>query len=436
MRSPILALILLTSASTIAAHDIPNARVDRSTQATIEPGRLRVDYEVSLAELTLCQDLKQLVGELPGADRRAWFEEYGKVVGPLNAKGFLVEVDGEEVALQSVGFVLSIEGHPRYTFHFEAPIPSHGQFSINDTNYQGSEGTTRLALRPSGQVRVEGDSLPTDVNSIPARPTWQLTPEEERRTRRVRVSYSPSETTTSLPVASPPKPVEASSPSIGLSRLFDEPGGRAWPPLMLAALVLGAAHAIQPGHGKSIIAASTLGPGLGPLQGALLGLATATAHMASVGLIAAILWSTRGLRPESIHSTLAHVAGFVIAAIGCWRLGRHLAGFVQEESEATQGPIRLRALLPLAMAGGVVPCWEAVVLVVVAEGIGQLPLGLALLGSFSLGMAAVLVLVGVSASRLRAAFDRSERREVWSRRFGILGGLLLATLGIMLMGTP
>ena len=61
--------------------------MDRSIQATVRPGRLIVDYEVGLSELTLTRDLRAIIGTLPGADRREWFEEYGRVCGPLNAKG-------------------------------------------------------------------------------------------------------------------------------------------------------------------------------------------------------------------------------------------------------------------------------------------------------------------------------------------------------------
>ncbi len=126
-RSLASALLVLGSIAPALAHDIPNARVDRSIQATLEPAKLRVDYEVSLAELTLIQDLRQLGGEVTGGDRRGWFEQYGKVTGPLNAKGLLVVVDGNEVTLNSVGFDLSVEGHPRFTFHFEAEVPPAGR---------------------------------------------------------------------------------------------------------------------------------------------------------------------------------------------------------------------------------------------------------------------------------------------------------------------
>ncbi len=184
-------LLSLAAPTLVVGHDIPNARVDRSIQATLSPGRLRVDYEVSLSELTLTQDLRRLIGELPGAERKGWFEEYGRVLGPLDAKGLLVAVDGEPIDLNSIGFVLEIESHPRYTFHFEAEVPAKGRLTLNDTNYVASEGTSRLALKSSGGVSVRGDSLPSDVASIPIVPVWQLSDAEERRTRSLKVEYRP-----------------------------------------------------------------------------------------------------------------------------------------------------------------------------------------------------------------------------------------------------
>ena len=64
------------------AHDIPNQRVDRSIQVSLSPGLIAVDYEVSLSELTLTQDLRRLIGSLPGADRQEWLARYGQVTVP------------------------------------------------------------------------------------------------------------------------------------------------------------------------------------------------------------------------------------------------------------------------------------------------------------------------------------------------------------------
>ncbi len=105
------------------AHDIPNQRIDRSIQVSVRPGRLEVDYEVSLTELTLTQDLRALIGGLPGADRAEWLARYGQVVAPLNAKGILASVGGAPLALVVRGYDLAVEEHPRYTFHFDVKIP-------------------------------------------------------------------------------------------------------------------------------------------------------------------------------------------------------------------------------------------------------------------------------------------------------------------------
>ncbi len=433
-----LGLILLIPGSCLA-HDIPNARVDRSIQVTLTPGRLAIDYEVSLTELTLTQDLRSLVGSRPGAERSEWLKLYGEVTGPLNAKGLLVTVNGEEVELRSVGFDLLIEGHPIFVFHFESTIAPSGRLTINDTNYLASEGTSRLALRPTGGVRVDGDTLPTDVTAIPIKPVWQLDKDEERRTRRLTVDFALTPSSGPQPTAEPVAITPASS-SISdnpLSRLLDRDASRSVALLWLAAFVLGAAHAIQPGHGKTIVLASSLGPGSGPARGALLGLLTAIAHMTSVGLVAAVLWTTRSIREGSIHLILAHVTGFIIAGIGFWKIGRHLAGYGEHCEELSHDPISTtsRGIIPLALAGGAIPCWEAVALVLVAGAIDRLGLGLVLLGAFSLGMATVLVGVGVAASRFRARFSRSQRRHIWERRLGIIGGLILGLIGLSLLQT-
>ena len=80
--------------------------------------------------------------------------------------------------------------------------------------------------------------------------------------------------------------------SWGLGRLLDEGTHFSWGMLGLIALGLGAAHAIQPGHGKTLVTAVALGPDAKLYQPALLGLATTVSHLGSVLLIAAVLWYT------------------------------------------------------------------------------------------------------------------------------------------------
>lgn len=434
----IVGLVAFFSA-TAHAHNIPNARVDRSIQVTVRPERLEVDYEVSLSELTLTRDLRDLIGTLPGAEPKEWYERYGQETGPLNARGILASVDGRPLDLECRGFDVTVEEHPRYTFHLDATLPARGKLVVQDTNYVASEGTSRLAVRGRDGITIRGDDLPSEVALIPNRPVWQLTDQEERRTKQVEVDFDRPRTPprTSPAAATPPKASKpaptVSTPSKRLSSLLDRASRASIAGLLVVAFGLGMAHAIQPGHGKSLVAAAVVGRRGRWTRGTLLAFVATLTHTGSVLLVAAGLWLTRSARYGAIDHALAQVAGFAIAAIGLWRLGRHLGGYGEHgPDEQTASDPSIRGLIGLGVAAGLVPCWDAVALIVLAEAVGRLALGLALLVAFSLGMALILVIVGLLAAQFRRVLQ--DRRGVdWERVVGIGSSVLLAMIGITLM---
>src|SRR5262249_55407654 len=137
------------------------------------------------------------------------------------------------------------------------------------------------------------------------------------------------------------KLIEGSSwPRASLSRLLDPSTPLSRVLWVLIAVGLGAAHAIQPGHGKTLVTAVALGPSARFYQPVFLGLATTLAHMGSVLVIAAVLWSTGSSRVGTIHQGLAQVAGFAIAAAGVWRIGRHLGGHGEHPLETIRAVAR------------------------------------------------------------------------------------------------
>ena len=216
-----------------------------------------------------------------------------------------------------------------------------------------------------------------------------------------------------------------------LSRLLDRSSGYSLLGLLVIALLLGAAHAVQPGHGKTLVAATVLGEHGSRLRGLVLALVTTLTHTGSVLLVGAGLWWTRSLRFGSIHVGMAHAAGFAIAAVGLWRLGRHLAGHGEHDGHEPSA-VRWggRGLIGLGVAGGLVPCWDAVGLILVAEAVGRLALGMVLLLAFGLGMAAVLVLVGWLAAHLQRWLEDPQREGLWEHRLGIFSGLVLTAIGM------
>ncbi len=93
----------------------------------------------------------------------------------------------------------------------------------------------------------------------------------------------------------------------------------------------------------------------------------------------------------------------------------------------------LKDVIALGIAGGLVPCWDAVGLILLAEAVGRLALGIALLVAFGLGMAGVLVAVGWAASRFRGLCERRGLVATWERGLGIGGSLALTVIGLYLL---
>jgi nickel/cobalt transporter (NicO) family protein len=155
--------------------------------------------------------------------------------------------------------------------------------------------------------------------------------------------------------------------------------------------------------------------------------------MGSVLLIALGLWYTGATQVGSLHRGLSLIAGFVIAAAGFWRIGRHLGGYGEHSPEEFHR-IRMSNLgvVGLGLVSGLVPCWDAVGLVVLAAALGRLATGVALVIAFSGGMAAVLVAVAWFAGKMKSISSETKHSAIWQRRLGLVCGVMLAAIGLYL----
>ena len=97
----------------------------------------------------------------------------------------------------------------------------------------------------------------------------------------------------------------------------------------LTAILLGGFHALEPGHGKTVVAAYLIGSKGKKLDAVLLGMVVTLTHTFSVILLAlaAKLASTRiTFTDESLHGYLGTVAGLMILAVGIWMLVQRIQG--------------------------------------------------------------------------------------------------------------
>ncbi len=91
--------------------------------------------------------------------------------------------------------------------------------------------------------------------------------------------------------------------------------------IYVAAFILGAAHSLEPGHGKTVVAAYLVGSRGRNIDAVILGLVVTFTHTFSIivlGLIAK--FSSRYFSEQELHGYLGIVASLIILAIGLWML--------------------------------------------------------------------------------------------------------------------
>ena len=97
--------------------------------------------------------------------------------------------------------------------------------------------------------------------------------------------------------------------------------------LYMGAIALGALHAFEPGHGKTIIAAYMIGTRGRAIDGILLGLIVTFSHTFSViilGIIAKVL--SHSYSEEQLHGWIGLFSAVLILAVGLWMLRQRLSG--------------------------------------------------------------------------------------------------------------
>ncbi len=208
-------------------------------------------------------------------------------------------------------------------------------------------------------------------------------------------------------------------------------------------MVLGAMHALSPGHGKTIVAAYLVGSHGTMRHAALLGATVTFTHTASVFLlgIGSLLLSAY-VMPEKIIPVLATVSGLSIVLFGSWLLvkrwhklrARHHHHHAHDHHPPEE--INVGSLLALGASGGLAPCPSALVLLLSAIAVNRIALGLALLVFFSLGLAGVLVGIGAAVlygSRFIPDRDKASRHGMF-RYLPVASAALIVCVGIVMTG--
>lgn len=218
-----------------------------------------------------------------------------------------------------------------------------------------------------------------------------------------------------------------------------------------AAFVLGAIHALGPGHGKSLMAAYLVGT-RGRLKDVFLLAASFTiAHVFSVFVIGVItLVLTDFFWSETLNKWISLASGFMIIGIGLWLLISRIGSMKHHDhphDHAHQHPhnhghdphfpaanisdLDLKKSILLGISGGIVPCPKALVILFLAISLHKIVLGLVLIIVFSLGLASVLATIGIILVKASHVLN-TKLFENQIRIVPVAGSIIVLILGVLM----
>jgi nickel/cobalt transporter (NicO) family protein len=185
------------------------------------------------------------------------------------------------------------------------------------------------------------------------------------------------------------------------------------------AAILGALHALEPGHAKSLMAAYIVSIRGTPGQAAVLGLSTAVGHTIVVWVLAIVaLLFGQNMIAEQAEPWLTLLSGVLVTLLAVrmflrLRTGghnhnhkhyhddRHPHGHSDDHGlheRQTKNGASSADIVWFGFSGGLLPCPAAIAVLLVCVQLKQFALGIAMVAAFSIGLAATLVAIGLTAS--------------------------------------
>ena len=479
IRALLMGLVALAIAVPVNAHPLGNFSISHYTRLELRAEAIELRYVVDMAEIPTFQEIQDtgLVADPSHASVSPYIARKAETL----KDGLVLAVNGRRLPLETVEktiiFPPGAGGLPtlKLAVRYRAtPAPGDTKLDVDyrDGNFMGRAGWKEIVAVADGLELVESsvpaqdrsrelsdypadllDSPPQTITAFvaakrrdpPATAALPAPPATARR-RDLRtaapdgvVVSEATGTTERRPAAAAPADVTA--PPLTPNRQAAPPGTfteliatrHVGIGLVLFAVVaaggLGAFHALEPGHGKALVAAYLVGSRGTAWHAVVLGLVVTASHTAGVYLLGAVtLYASRYVLPERLYPWLGIASGLLIAGLGFVLFLRRYAGAASARDHGHShdhgdhhhhshahdhhhhhphgGDVSLRSLFALGITGGIVPCPAALVVLLSAISLDRVAFGLVLIVAFSLGLAAVLVAIGLLIVYARSLMTR------------------------------
>jgi ABC-type nickel/cobalt efflux system permease component RcnA len=475
------------------AHPLGNFTVNTYSGLVVRPDSISVDFVVDMAEIPAYQTRQDTgIGDGPADGAPAVqfrSRECGQMAGRIS-----LQAGGRPLALRVVSTSLSFPPGQAglNTLRLTCSLLSGPTERPPHITYRSDNFTDRVGWREitaaGDRMRLVGSDAP--ATSVSARlttyPANLLTSPLDQRQASFTVQPG------GPPLQGGPAP--AAAPSSPLPRGVDQATqaftsfvGRhrftaAFALVALAlSLLLGAVHALAPGHGKTVMAAYLVGQRGSFRQAAVIALTVTLTHTAGVLALGLAISASLIVAPERLYPWLGLASGVMLAAIGLGVLARsirlrrrraapHAAGHAEHEHDAghthehasehasghghphagemhTHGgrrhrhgplgegqPVTWGSLLAMGFVGGFLPSPSAVVVLLGAIALGRAWFGAVLVIAYGAGMAATLTGAGLLVLHARDALDRRFVGLRSSRLAAMAGRLVPVGTAVVIVG--
>jgi len=526
-------VLALATPGPALAHPLGSFTVNRYSRIEPAGDGVRISYVLDLAEIPTFQEQARIDADRDGQVTDVERDRYAEARAEELRRNLHLTIDGAPVDVrllgQSVSFppgqgglaTLRLEANLIASLASGATTTAGDgaraiQVTYRDDNDPGRVGWREIVAQPgSAGARIEQATVPAEDQSDELRRYPDDLLSSPLDVREARLSFVPGAVSS---VAGPDAMADlgvetrtrAASGIVG--RGSDAYAALAAtedlsPPVILlslaTALVLGAIHALSPGHGKTVVAAYLVGSRGTARHALFLGATVTATHTIGVYALGLVtLYLSQYVLPERLYPALEIVSGLLVVGIGGWlligrlrgaldcrhrhhhepmpadgRLDRHVPAPGPERVDGLVGPqptfahrsrrlhthhadhphthdrvaaaahehghlgmarshdglthshggsthshlppgadgqpVTWKSLLALGVSGGLLPCPSALVVMLSAIALHRVAFGLLLIVAFSLGLAGVLVGIG-----LLLVFARDRLQRV---RFG--GGL-------------
>ncbi len=324
LAAVVLALIVCTP---LAAHPLGNFTINHLTKLAFSHGSVHVRYILDMAEIPTYQALRQVSPS--GTLDPVAVERYGQGQAAQLLPQLQLTVGGTPANLTLDDAHARLRpgagGLPTFYLAFDAhaALPPHAgtrSIAYRDATFPGRLGWHDVIVLPQTEPTQELTAYPSALLGSP------------RATLGVDVTLGADGRTTvhdEDAQAGPPSGVPSFGRTNQLSDMLRK-GTSDWGFVFitfLVAIALGALHALEPGHGKTLLAVSLVGARATVKQAAILAGSLTVAHTIGVLALGIAINLFKGyFVPETIYPWITLLSGIAIAVIGARAVQKQLRG--------------------------------------------------------------------------------------------------------------